>query len=497
VPHVNALLVQAEARIGTVIRGKWRIERLLGVGGMAAVYEARHRNRSRVALKILHRHLGLSADQVVRFQREGYAANHVGHPGVAEVYDDDVDEHGCAFLVMELLEGETAAHRAAALGGRLPAGEVLSLADELLDVLAAAHARGILHRDIKPDNLFLTRAGALKVLDFGIARLSDPELGATRTEAGTLLGTPGFVPPEQARGRVHEIDARTDVWAVGATLFTLLTGRFVHEASTPNEQLGLAMTADAPSLAGVAPGTPSALVRVVDRALAYEQHARWPDARSMQEAVRWVRAEWPRLTAGADSVPGELEAPVRTPTGATPTLDGHGAKTSERARAATPVSRKRAGRFAAILLACLVATLALATRRAKQAPVGASAALRDPSTLATAAARLSEPALIVHVASRTDVAAPASAARPVASGAVAGPGTATRATPATDGVRGPTKSGGVVPSVAGRDAHELDAQRRALHATAPGVPAAATASLVAAPSTPGSATHLDPFERRH
>lgn len=296
--------MEAEQRLGSCLQGKWHLERLLGVGGMAAVYEARHRNTGRVAIKVLHRRTRMTQAQLARFKREGYAANRVGHSAVVRIYDDDVDENGCPFLVMELLDGETLAARARACGGRLTPAEVISIAVRTLDVLVVAHARGILHRDIKPDNLFITSAGELKLLDFGIARVLDPELESIRTEVGTLLGTPAFLPPEQARGRIDQVDVRSDVWALGATLFTLLTGRYVHEANTPNEQLGLAMTAAAPSLATVNPEVPKRLAQVVDRALAYEPNERWSDAASMLAAVSMIAAE--SEAPARDSTPRDL-----------------------------------------------------------------------------------------------------------------------------------------------------------------------------------------------
>jgi serine/threonine-protein kinase len=129
----------------------------------------------------------------------------------------------------------------------------------------------------------------LKVLDFGIARIMESSTGGRSTVDGTLLGTPAFSPPEQARGRVGEMDERSDVWAVGATLFTLLTGHLVHAADTTNEQLGLAMSAAAPSLSSIDPSLPPAVVALVDRALAYDQRDRWPSALAMQSAVQSVR----------------------------------------------------------------------------------------------------------------------------------------------------------------------------------------------------------------
>jgi len=167
----QAINARALARLGSTLREKYKLERLLGTGGMAAVYGATHRNTKRFAVKVLHPELSLHEDLRTRFLREGYIANSVGHPGAVAVLDDDVSEDGAAFLVMELLDGEpldSVAHR---LGPRLEPKVVIAIAAQTLDVLLAAHARGIVHRDIKPENLFLTREGEVKVLDFGVARL--------------------------------------------------------------------------------------------------------------------------------------------------------------------------------------------------------------------------------------------------------------------------------------------------------------------------------------
>src|SRR6185369_14125613 len=145
--------------------------------------------------------------------------------------------------------------------------------DALLDVLAAAHDKGIIHRDVKSDNIFVTTDRGVRLLDFGIARLAEPGRPRT-TQAGTAVGTPPFMPPEQARGYWEALDGRTDVWAVGATMFFMLSGRQVHEAETSNEELLLAMTKAASSLATVAPTCPKVVVELVDRALAFEQNDR-------------------------------------------------------------------------------------------------------------------------------------------------------------------------------------------------------------------------------
>ena len=192
---------RARTRIGTTLNGKYRLDRLIGVGGMASVYAATHRNNKRVAVKVLHAELSVLEEVRTRFMREGYVANTVEHPGAVAVLDDDAAEDGAAaFLVMELLEGETLAEACDRQGGKLPARAVLAVAYQVLEVLAAADAKGIVHRDIKPSNLFLTRTGHVKVLDFGVARMR--EVGSEHaTMSGLALGTPAFMAPEQALGK--------------------------------------------------------------------------------------------------------------------------------------------------------------------------------------------------------------------------------------------------------------------------------------------------------
>jgi serine/threonine-protein kinase len=283
---LDPLVMRARARVHSVLDSKWRLDVLLGVGGMAAVYAATHRNGSRAAVKILHPELSLNAQVRSRFLREGYVANSVGHDGAVKVIDDDTAEDGAAFLVMELLDGETLEDRRMREGGRLSEDEALSVADQLLDVLAAAHAKGIVHRDLKPENIFITRDGRVKILDFGIARLRELSTASTATKSGATMGTPYYMAPEQARGLWDEVDGRTDLWAVGATLFHLLSGVFVHDGRTTNEVLLAAMTKPAPPLASMAPGIAPVVAHVVDRALSFDRDARWRDAKRMQEAVR-------------------------------------------------------------------------------------------------------------------------------------------------------------------------------------------------------------------
>src|SRR5215469_9584053 len=168
-------VTRARSRIGMVLQDKWRLDSLLGVGGMAAVYAATHRNGKRVAVKMLHPELSHDEEVKRRFLQEGYAANTIQHEGAVSVLDDDVAGDGSAFIVMELLEGETVEARWERSGRHLPVREVLAIVDQALEVLAAAHAKSVVHRDVKPENLFVTRAGVLKVLDFGIARVLEAQ----------------------------------------------------------------------------------------------------------------------------------------------------------------------------------------------------------------------------------------------------------------------------------------------------------------------------------
>ncbi|HEY2518074.1 MAG TPA: serine/threonine-protein kinase [Polyangiaceae bacterium] len=275
---------RARSRVGSTVREKYFLERLLGVGGMAAVYVATHRNGHRVALKMLHPELSVDPDLRGRFLREGYVANKVEHAGAVRILDDH-EADDSVFLVMDLLEGEALDARWHRAGRQLPIREVSVVAFRLLDVLAAAHAKGIVHRDIKPENLFVTIEGELKVLDFGIARLAEPD-GTSKTRTGRTMGTPAYMPPEQARGRKMEIDWRTDLWAVGATMFTLLSGEYVHQgAETTEEMIILTATRRVRPLREAAPFVPDAIAAVVDRALAYQKADRWPSADAMRDAL--------------------------------------------------------------------------------------------------------------------------------------------------------------------------------------------------------------------
>jgi serine/threonine-protein kinase len=256
----------------------------------------------------------------VRFLRVGTVANRVEHPGAVPVLDDDEEADGTVFLVMELLEGETWKDRWSKEGKKLPVDAVLDVALETLDVLVAAHAKGIVHRDIKPDNVFLTRDGKIKILDFGIARLKDGTGMTWATETGATLGTPAFMPPEQARSRWDEVDHRCDLFALAATMWTMLTGRLVHQAKSLGELLIAAANEQAPPISTVMPSLPPRLAEAIDRALRFDRNERWPDAASMRAALAEARlsakgrSKTLQIEAGAPAPePEDLEATARTP----------------------------------------------------------------------------------------------------------------------------------------------------------------------------------------
>ncbi len=303
-----------DKRVGTVVDGRWRIDSLLGRGSTAAVYAATHRNGHRATLKILHPPLCAEPATIERFLREAGIANAIKHRAIVPIGDDGTTEDGCAYLVLELLDGETLEEIKERDGGRIPLQDLAPMADELMSAITAVHAAGIIHRDLKPGNVFITTDKQLKLLDFGTARIFDRAGDSKLTMQGLVLGTPSFMSPEQAKGIREEVDAQSDVWALGAMLFTLLSGELVHEGKDDHQRLFNAALKPARSLASVAFSVDERVVTVIDRALMVAKHDRWPDVQSMRSAFRAaVLASVPTLRdlrAYADLSVEDEQAPV-------------------------------------------------------------------------------------------------------------------------------------------------------------------------------------------
>ncbi len=274
---------------GAQLCGKWRIDRVMRVGTTAITYAATHRNGAPVALKVLHRRLAQDPDLGERFRREAYAANTVPHPGIVKIVDDDTTEDGSPVLVMDFVEGEPLEELRRAWGGRLPLDVAVDFCVQLLEIVAVAHDHGIVHRDLQPESVIVAPGGRVKLFDFGIAKVRTSNMTEEDlTGTGVILGAPPFMAPEQALGRRELVDAQTDIYSVGATLYVLLSGQGLHDAPTPLAQIIAASSTPARSLRSVvnADLVPDAVVKVVDRALAFRKSDRWLDARTFASALR-------------------------------------------------------------------------------------------------------------------------------------------------------------------------------------------------------------------
>ncbi|MCB9559718.1 MAG: serine/threonine protein kinase [Kofleriaceae bacterium] len=266
-----AAAASGDALVGQVLEGRYRITALIGAGGMGSVYRGEHLGIGKsVAVKVLHPRLGGSAEAGARFQREAFVGGRIGHPNCVAVSDFGVAADGAFYLVMELLQGES-------LGeliereGRLPWRRALHVVRHVLRGLGHAHDHGVVHRDMKPDNIFLAHTeddpDFAKILDFGIAKLVG-EGGATITQAGITVGTPAYLSPEQAFG--SELDGRSDLYSLSVVLYELLTGRTPFGDRDLLAMLTAHAVADVPPMAEVAPdaGVPAPVEALVRDGLA-------------------------------------------------------------------------------------------------------------------------------------------------------------------------------------------------------------------------------------
>ncbi|MFO0557376.1 MAG: serine/threonine-protein kinase [Polyangiales bacterium] len=293
---------------GDILGARFRLVDKVGEGGMGVVWLAHDEKLGcDVALKVLHAALLGDEHSAARLRNEARAAAKVAHPGICRVLD--VGEHvETPFLVMELLRGQSLAallEREKTLAPEL----AVSVAESVLETLAAAHAEGVLHRDMKPENVFLCDDGAVKVLDFGVAKILDEGTREKLTRTGALIGTPAYMAPEQARGLPS--DERGDLWSVGVMLFEMLSGSLPFSAANYQGMLMAIATNRAPSIADRAPSLDAALVALVDRALAVSLSERWSDARSFAAALTQWREQ--RGVARTSAAPSSSNAGRRTP----------------------------------------------------------------------------------------------------------------------------------------------------------------------------------------
>ncbi|MEP6767601.1 MAG: serine/threonine-protein kinase, partial [Acidobacteriota bacterium] len=234
--------------------GPYEILSPIGAGGMGEVYRAKDPRLGReVAIKVLPASFSADPDRLRRFEQEARAAGILNHPNITAVYDIGSDEAGAPYVVSELLEGETLRSRMA--GGALSPRKALEYALQIAHGLAAAHEKGIVHRDLKPENLFVTRDGRVKILDFGLAKLTHAEEGSqvtnlptatAGTEPGVVLGTLGYMSPEQVRGR--PADPRSDIFSFGAILYEMLSGKRAFHGDSAADTMSAILREDPPDL---------------------------------------------------------------------------------------------------------------------------------------------------------------------------------------------------------------------------------------------------------
>lgn len=279
--------------VGRIIGAKYRVHSLIGEGGMGTVYEAEHLEIGRrVAIKVLNRaHTG-RREAVARFHQEARAAGAIGHPNICEIYDVGRLDDGSPYLVMERLHGKTLADRIN-IEGALPFEDVIAVLTQVLSALVAAHDKGIIHRDVKPENIFLTErvgcAPVIKILDFGISKSADESGDLSLTRTGMVMGTPFYMAPEQARG--EHIDHRVDIYACGVMLYEALTGRRPFIASNYNALVIQVLSAQPRDPREIRPAIPAAFVPVIYKALAKRRDDRFENATRFIKALSKVESE--------------------------------------------------------------------------------------------------------------------------------------------------------------------------------------------------------------
>jgi eukaryotic-like serine/threonine-protein kinase len=285
-----------EGRVGTILDDAYELVRLIQAGGMSQVYEALEMRLSRpVAVKIMSTSLSDDEQALARFQREVKITSQLAHPHVVQLLNFGTTDTGEPYLVTEYLQGENLEQRLGRVE-QVPPASAARMVQQVASALAAVHARGIVHRDLKPSNLFLLSVeGAedfVKVMDFGVSKIRGSNTRLTR--AFTMVGTPEYMSPEQAEGRIDDVDQRSDQWALGCIAWRLLTGVPPFRGRNLDELVENIICTDPPSLADVAPDLPIKVEPVLRKALSKRRSSRYATvtafARAFASALRPVRA---------------------------------------------------------------------------------------------------------------------------------------------------------------------------------------------------------------
>jgi eukaryotic-like serine/threonine-protein kinase len=469
-----------EELVGRTVGGKYSILRLIGRGGMGAVYEGENLAIGRrVAVKFIDREW--AKDEVVtsRFAREARAASSIESEHIVGVLDAGSDD-GRPYLVMELLRGEDLGTRLRHRR-RIPVPEALHVTAQILRGLANAHEAGIVHRDLKPDNVFLVERGEdplfVKIVDFGISKIERAKSGTAPlalTQRGIVLGTPFYMSPEQAQA-FADVDSRADLYSVGAILFECLAGRPPHTGETYEQVIVAICMRDAPDLRSIDPAVPPGVAAFVKRALARDRATRFGSAREMLAALHELAPEDPAsrpLPAGPRSAPPETAKPVDP--GGPPTNVSWTAGSAPVSAGALSRQRRERTRRSALVIAP-VATIAgvvvtivamMLSRSTPPAPVVRPVA----SARATAAATAKAPTVASHTPAAETVSDEESPPAASASPAPAAPARGAKTAPAS------TRAGAGAPAAAPVTATATIA------AAAPSPPAPAVPTAPAAPS---------------
>ena len=308
----------------------YRIVSVIGAGGMGEVYLAEDTKlRRKVALKVLAADFTKNEDRLRRFEQEAQAASALNHPNILTIHEigTDGDAH---FIATEFIDGETMRHRM--VRSRMAIRDILDIAVQVAGALAAAHSAGIIHRDVKPENIMLRTDGYIKVLDFGLAKLTEEKTVETNTEAltiarantdpGTVMGTLSYMSPEQARGKV--VDARSDVFSLGVVVYEMIAGRTPFEGETPSDVISFILQTEPPPLTRFSPDVPSELERIVTKALAKDKEERYQTIKDMLIDLKRLKRSYEVETEmersmSPDSIRplsgGTVSSPVKAPSG--------------------------------------------------------------------------------------------------------------------------------------------------------------------------------------